>query len=95
MVRSYGNEWTRKIADGEKVKVSPSLNLELALARLDMLDAANTLADISPLRSVKLHPLKGRRRGYWAISINGRWRLVFRFENGAAYDVEIIDYHEG
>ncbi len=72
-----------------------ALDPALAVKRLDMLNAAGSLAEISPLKSVNLHPLKGDRRGYWAISINGRWRLVFRFENDGAYDVEITDYHEG
>jgi toxin HigB-1 len=95
MIKTYRNQLTRKIAEGEKVRVPGSLDPALAVKRLDMLNAADSLAEISPLKSVNLHPLKGSRRGYWAISINARWRLVFRFENDGAYDVEITDYHEG
>jgi len=51
------------------------------------------LSDISPLKSVGLHPLKGKRQGQWAITVNGPWRICFRFKDGHAYDVEIIDYH--
>ncbi|MBF0306010.1 MAG: type II toxin-antitoxin system RelE/ParE family toxin [Alphaproteobacteria bacterium] len=58
-----------------------------------MLDAAISLQAISPLRSMGLHPLKGDRQGQWAITINGPWRICFRFENGSAHDVEIVDYH--
>lgn len=60
-----------------------------------MLDAATALTDLSPLRSVGLHPLKGQRRGQWAMTVNGRWRICFRFRDGDAYDVEIVDYHRG
>ncbi len=60
-----------------------------------MLDAATGLSDISPLKSVGLHPLKGDRKGQWAISVNGPWRICFRFKDGDAYEVEIIDYHKG
>jgi proteic killer suppression protein len=45
------------------------------------------------LRSVGLHKLKGDRKGDWAIKVNGPWRIVFRFEEGNAYEVEIVDYH--
>ena len=61
--------------------------------RLNVLNAARSLDDISPLRSIGLHKLTGDRRGQWAMTINGPWRLCFRFENGDAYDVEIVDYH--
>jgi proteic killer suppression protein len=40
-----------------------------------------------------LHPLKGKLKGFWAVSVSGNWRIVFRFENRNAYDVDLIDYH--
>ena len=40
-----------------------------------------------------LHPLKGKKRGYWAVSISGNWRIIFRFEKENAYDVDYVDYH--
>jgi proteic killer suppression protein len=60
---------------------------------LRLLDRVQTLAEISPLKSVGLHPLKGELRGQWAIIVNGSWRICFRFKDGDAYDVEIVDYH--
>ena len=57
------------------------------------LDAAKTLDDLGHLRSIGLHKLSGDRAGYWAVTINGRWRLVFRFHAGDAHEVEIVDYH--
>nr|WP_285538436.1 type II toxin-antitoxin system RelE/ParE family toxin [Brucella sp. NBRC 12950] len=42
---------------------------------------------------MNLHPLKGNRKGQWAMNINGPWRICFRFKDGHAFDVEIIDYH--
>ena len=41
----------------------------------------------------KLHQLKGARKGTWAVSVSGNWRITFRFEGGDAYDVELEDYH--
>jgi proteic killer suppression protein len=60
-----------------------------------MLNVAKSLGDLTPLRSVGLHRLKGDRRKQWAISVNARWRICFEFRDGDAYDVEITDYHKG
>ena len=53
------------------------------------------LQDLSPLKSVGLHKLKGDRRGQWAMTVNGPWRICFEFYKGDAHDVEITDYHKG
>lgn len=45
------------------------------------------------LPGFRLHPLKGRRRGLYAVSVSGNWRVIFRFENGHAVDVDYLDYH--
>jgi proteic killer suppression protein len=58
-----------------------------------MLDSAPSVQAISPLKSVGLHKLKGDRKGQWAITVNGPWRICFRFRDGNAYDVEITDTH--
>ena len=41
----------------------------------------------------RLHPLKGDRAGQWSVQVSGNWRVVFRFEDGEAVDVDLIDYH--
>ena len=46
-----------------------------------------------PATGYRLHRLKGGLRGYWSIAISGNWRVIFRFEDGDAYDVDLIDYH--
>ena len=45
------------------------------------------------LPGFRLHPLKGERRGQWAVSLSGNWRIVFRFEGEDAIDVDLVDYH--
>ena len=59
---------------------------------LDMLDAAPLVKDMGFPGSA-LHPLKGQQKGYWSVKISGNWRVIFRFEDGDAYDVDYIDYH--
>jgi len=41
----------------------------------------------------KLHPLKGKRAGYWSVWVTGNWRVTFRFEGNEAVDVDLVDYH--
>jgi proteic killer suppression protein len=59
------------------------------LARLDEAVDVRNMA----LPGFGLHRLKGRLKGQWAVSVSGDWRIVFRFEKGHAYDVDLVDYH--
>ena len=67
----------------------------MAVDLLLALNAAETLQDLSPLRSVGLHKLKGERKAQWAMTVNGPWRICFEFRKGDAFNVEIVDYHKG
>lgn len=95
MIRSWRNAATRKVWDGEYPNQFRGLDLEIALDLLSALNVAKSLQDLSPLRSVGLHKLKGDRKGQWAMTINDRWRICFEFKRGDAYEVEIVDYHKG
>jgi proteic killer suppression protein len=64
-----------------------------AAMRLTQLDAATKVDDLRFPLSNRLEALKGDRRGQWSIRINDQWRICFRFEEGDAFDVEIVDYH--
>ena len=61
--------------------------------RLTQLNAATRIEDLHLPPSNQLEALKHKRIGQWSIRINDRWRLCFRFENGDAYEVEIVDSH--
>jgi len=56
------------------------------------LDAAGALADMD-VPGFKLHPLKGDLKGFWAITVRANWRVIFRFADGDALDVDYVDYH--
>ena len=59
---------------------------------LSDLDAAEVTHDMNH-PSYRLHQLKGDRRGLWSVRVSGNWRIVFRFVDGEAVDVDLIDYH--
>ncbi|MEI2767165.1 MAG: type II toxin-antitoxin system RelE/ParE family toxin [Nitrosomonas sp.] len=61
--------------------------------KLQMLDSADTIDDLRSPPGNRLEKLSGDRLGRWSIRINNQWRICFRFENGNAYDVEVVDYH--
>jgi toxin HigB-1 len=92
MIRSIKGAATRRFVETGRSRFR-GLDAGLCRQRLAELNAAPALSAISPLRSVGLHKLKGDRSGRWAMNVNGPWRIVFRFENGNAYEVEIVDYH--
>ena len=60
---------------------------------LHALDVAATIDEVETVPGWRLHPLKGDLRGYWSLSVSGNWRLVFRFEDGDAFDLDLTDYH--
>ncbi len=95
MIKSFKNTITRKFYEGNEIRQFRTVNGQLATKRFDILHAATRLSDIPPLKSVNLHLLKGERKGQWAISVNGPWCICFDFHDGNAYNVELVDYHEG
>lgn len=60
-----------------------------------ILTALNAADDLKNLNAptFRLHPLKGNKKGLWSMTVNGNWRVVFRFEEGDAYVVDYTDYH--
>lgn len=60
---------------------------------LSILDSAELVEDVELLPGMRLHPLKGDLAGFWSVSVSGNWRIVFRFEDGEASDIDLVDYH--
>jgi proteic killer suppression protein len=59
---------------------------------LTRLNEAPRVQDLG-LPGYRLHPLKDEFEGFWSVSVSGNWRIIFRFEEGSAFDVELIGYH--
>jgi toxin HigB-1 len=95
MIKSWKNAATRKFWEGVQRNAFRGLDEEFAIELLATLNVVKGLKDLSPLKSVGLHKLKGDRKNQWAMTVNARWRVCFTFKDGDAYDVEIVDYHKG
>jgi proteic killer suppression protein len=88
-IRHKGLKRLYEDADPSGVNVEHVTKLRDILARLD---AAHTVADMN-LPGLRLHPLKGDLKGLWAVTVRANWRVVFRFTDPDAFDVDYLDYH--
>lgn len=92
MIRSFKHRGLKRLYErGDRSQIRPDLleTVEDILARLD----AATVPQGLDLPGYRLHPLKGDRRGFWAVTVRANWRIIFRFEAADACEVELIDYH--
>jgi proteic killer suppression protein len=87
--RHKGSE--RFFVDGSKIGIKTEHAARLRIV-LTSLDSAQNLKDLNA-PGLRLHPLKGKREGFWAISVSGNWRIIFRFEGKDIIDVDYLDYH--
>lgn len=95
VIRSYSDSKTRRLFKDGRRRGFRGLDYDRALLLLDALDAAPSLAPLRVLQAVRLHALKGDRRGRQAMTVSGRWRITFRFADGDAHEVAIEDYYGG
>lgn len=93
MIVSFGSKMTRKIWNGERVKDLPTELQEISRRKLRMLNNSQNLMDLQVPPSNRLEKMKGNLKVYHSIRINDQWRIIFKWDNGSAADVEIIDYH--
>ncbi|WP_035057289.1 type II toxin-antitoxin system RelE/ParE family toxin [Andreprevotia chitinilytica] len=84
---------TALIWAGEQSKRLPVVMQNVARRKLRMLNNAHALADLRIPPANRLEVLKGNRAGQYSIRINDQWRICFRWVDGHAFDVEIVDYH--
>ena len=92
MILSFRHKGLRLLFEkGDRRKVQPQYadKIERILARLEQASEPGNMN----LPGYRLHPLKGDLAGRWSVTISGNWRIVFRFEDGHASDVDLIDYH--
>lgn len=92
MIRSFRHKGLKRLFeedDHRGVHAEQAVKLRDILARLD---ASSTLRDMD-LPGFRLHALKGEWKGYWAVTVRANWRVVFRFVEGEAMDVDYVDYH--
>ncbi|MDI6768561.1 MAG: type II toxin-antitoxin system RelE/ParE family toxin [Anaerolineales bacterium] len=94
-IKSFADAATADLYHGRnttRVRRFPQNIIPAAMRKLDVLNAAHNLDDLRSPPGNRLESLKGDLLGFYSVRINDQWRIIFRWENGAA-DVEMIDYH--
>jgi proteic killer suppression protein len=93
VIRSFGDKVSAALFLGLRVRSLPPDLHRRAYAKLQALDAADTIDFLRLPPSNRLERLRGDRDGQWSIRINDQWRICFRWEDRDAHDVEVTDYH--
>ena len=93
MITSFNSKETEKIWLGERSKKLPYEIQQIARRKLRMLHNSQNIADLKIPPSNRLEKLSGNLKGYYSIRINDQWRIIFKWQDGLAAAVEIVDYH--
>ncbi|MBK6527371.1 MAG: type II toxin-antitoxin system RelE/ParE family toxin [Crocinitomicaceae bacterium] len=93
MIISFRNKDTQKIWEGERVRGLSTEIQEISRRKLRMLNNSQDLNDLMIPPSNRLEKLKGNLKEFYSIRINNQWRIIFKWNNGNASEVEILDYH--
>jgi proteic killer suppression protein len=93
MILSFGSKDTEKIWDGVRVSKLPLDIQTIGRRKLRMINNSHSLNDLMIPPSNKLEKKKGNLKDYYSIRINDQWRIIFKWKDGNASEVEIIDYH--
>lgn len=93
MIVGFGSKETEKVWHGERVPKWPLSIQETGRRKLRMLNNSQTIGDLSIPPSNRLEKLSGDLKGFYSIRINEQWRIVFKWSEGNASEVRIMDYH--
>lgn len=94
MLRSFGSKETEKIWNGVRSSKIPPEVQKVGRRKLRMVNNSIDLNDLRIPPSNRLEKLRGKLKEYYSIRINDQWRIIFKWQAGHAFEVEIVDYHK-
>jgi len=92
MIESFKHKGLRQLFENDSVRGVSAEHVRKIRQILATLHAAETIEALR-LPTFGLHPLKGDLKGFWAVTVRANWRIIFRFVDGKASDVDLVDYH--
>jgi len=92
-IQSIRHKGLRRLFEDDDARGVPRRQVKKLRQMLGVLHTAHTIDELDVFPGWKLHPLKGDLAGLWSLTVTRNWRLVFRFKNGDAFDLDLIDYH--
>ncbi len=93
MIISFGSKETKKIWNGNRLSKLPLEVQIIGRRKLRMINNSQNIQDLTIPPSNKLEKQKGNLKDYYSIRINDQWRIIFKWNDGNASEVEILDYH--
>jgi proteic killer suppression protein len=91
-IESFRHKGLKRLYDADDASKLPADMTARITLILTALDAADTVKDMDH-PTFRLHALKGKMKGFWAVTVRANWRIIFRLEDGNALDVDFLDYH--
>jgi len=83
------NYWLR----GDESMLPSNMVLKIRII-MDLINDVNSVPqDFEPFKNLKIHPLKGNLKNFWSLDVTGNWRIIFKFEDGHAHDIDLLDTH--
>ena len=92
MIESFAHKDLKRLFEKDDTRGLNPDHVEKITLILTTLDAAETVEALN-IPSFRLHRLTGDLKGFWAVTVRANWRIIFRFEDGAASEVNLVDYH--
>lgn len=92
MIESIRHRALKRFAEKGDRSGLPADRIERIENVLSLLEAASAAQDLD-LPGLRLHALKGDLKGFWSVRLSANWRIIFRFEDGNAHDIDLTDYH--
>ena len=92
MIGSFRHKGLRDLYEAGRAKGVRQDQIKRIRAILARLDAAKGPKDMD-MPGLRLHPMRGDLRGFWAVDASGNWRIIFRFDDETPCDVDLVDYH--
>lgn len=92
MIENFRHKGLRRLFEQGDAKALNPQHVDKIEPILGLLDVAQKIEDMN-VHSFRLHPLTGDLKGFWSVTVRANWRIIFRFENGKATDVDLVDYH--
>ena len=94
MIASFGSKETESIWGGKRVRSIPFEIQKIGRRKLRMINNSQTVVDLRTPPANRLEKLGGKLKGFYSVRINDQWRIIFKWKNGQANQVKIIDYHK-
>ena len=92
MIESFRHKGLKRLFENDYRKGVGAEHVRKIENILGLLDAAQKVEEMN-LPTFRLHQLTGDLKGFWSVTVRANWRIVFRFEDGGAFDVDLTDYH--